>query len=144
MLDIDFFKQINDRHGHLAGDQCLKHIAKLLTEFSRANDYVFRIGGEEFFLLSLNESAQGGVKLAEKIRAAIEQHPVVFKDTIIPLTTSIGVSQADYCKDSEESLTQLLFHADKALYEAKANGRNLVVKYVDSDKGARTVWDVVS
>ncbi len=144
MLDIDFFKQINDRHGHLAGDQCLKHIAKLLTEFSRNNDYVFRIGGEEFFLLSLIDASEGGVVLAEKIRSAIEQHPAVFKDSIIPLTTSIGVSQAVFGRDFDESLTQLLFQSDKALYEAKSKGRNCVVVYTEPRSDSRRVRDGVS
>ena len=65
MFDIDHFKQINDRHGHLAGDQCLTHLSQLLKETSRANDYVFRIGGEEFLILSINDSHEGSRLLAE-------------------------------------------------------------------------------
>jgi len=87
LLDLDLFKQINDRYGHLGGDQCLTHLSKLLKETSRANDYVFRIGGEEFLILSINDSHEGSRLLAEKVRGTLERHPTAFKDTIIPLTT---------------------------------------------------------
>jgi diguanylate cyclase (GGDEF)-like protein len=141
LLDLDHFKQINDRHGHLGGDQCLTHLAKLLKETSRANDYVFRIGGEEFLILSINDSHEGSRLLAEKIRSTLEQHPAAFKDTIIPLTASIGVSHADTSLPPDESLTNLLYNADKALYQAKTKGRNQVRMYIQMDELEHSAWD---
>lgn len=144
LLDLDHFKQINDRHGHLAGDQCLTYLSQLLKETSRANDYVFRIGGEEFLVLSINDSHEGSRLLAEKIRSTLEHNPTSFKDTIIPLTTSIGVSHADTSLPPEEALTVLLYNADKALYQAKSKGRNQVRMYMQVDDNSRSVWDYVS
>ncbi|MEJ2179500.1 MAG: diguanylate cyclase, partial [Gammaproteobacteria bacterium] len=144
LLDLDHFKQINDRHGHLAGDQCLTHLSQLLKETSRANDYVFRIGGEEFLILSINDSHEGSRLLAEKIRSTLEQNPTAFKDTIIPQTASIGVSHADTSLPPDESLTNLLYNADKALYQAKSKGRNQVRMYVNVDDQSQSSWDYVS
>lgn len=127
MLDIDYFKDINDNHGHLAGDQCLSHISKLLKDSSRASDYVFRMGGEEFLILSISDTPQGGELLAEKIRKKLEQQPVSYKQITIKMTTSIGVSLTENNLNPESALTNLLYHADKALYAAKNNGRNQVV-----------------
>jgi len=141
LLDLDHFKQINDRHGHLAGDHCLTDLAQLLRETSRANDYVFRIGGEEFLILSINDSHEGSRLLAEKVRSALEQNPTTFKDTIIPLTTSVGVSHADTSLPPDEGLTNLLYNADKALYQAKTKGRNQVRIYIPVDDHASSAWD---
>lgn len=144
MLDVDFFKQINDRYGHLAGDQCLVHFARLLKETSRTNDFVFRIGGEEFLLLSLNDTQDGGKVLGEKIRSVLEQNPAQYKDSLIPLTTSVGISHCELNLPADEALTHLLFNADKALYQAKSSGRNQVRVYVSADKHSRSIWDYVS
>lgn len=144
LLDLDHFKQINDRHGHLAGDQCLTHLAQLLNETSRANDYVFRIGGEEFLILSINDSHEGSRLLAEKVRSSLEQNPTTFKDTIIPITTSIGVAHADTSMPPEDALTNLLYNADKALYHAKSKGRNQVRMHSRLDDNSHSVWDYVS
>jgi len=145
LLDLDHFKQINDHHGHLAGDQCLVHLAELLKETSRANDFGFRIGGEEFLILSINDSNEGSRLLAEKIRISLEQNPTAFKDNIIPLTASIGVSHADTSLPPDESLTNLLYQADKALYQAKSNGRNQVRMFNKfSEDNSRAAWNNVS
>lgn len=131
LMDIDHFKLINDQHGHLGGDECLVHFAKLLQENCRATDYMFRIGGEEFLLLSLNETLEGGKQLGEKIRVAIDRTPVRYKNTIIPMTTSVGISHARQEVAPEQSLRQLLMESDKALYDCKAKGRNRVIVYDD-------------
>lgn len=136
MLDLDHFKAINDAHGHLTGDHCLTHMATLLKEFSRANDYVFRVGGEEFFILSLNDSAGGAQTWAEKIRTALQQRPCQCGDKNIVMTTSIGISHADIELEPDMALTTLLYQADKALYQAKGNGRNQVVVFEDT-----IAWD---
>ena len=133
LLDIDHFKQINDQFGHLGGDQCLIQFSRLLRDTCRASDYVFRIGGEEFLILSINDNKQGGQLLAEKIRDIIENHPARLGETIIPMTTSAGVSHAEYSLAAQEALSHLLLHADKALYEAKISGRNKVIADTDAD-----------
>jgi diguanylate cyclase len=116
----------------------------LLKDTSRANDYVFRIGGEEFLVLSLNDSYEGSRLLAEKIRSSLEQNPTIFKDTIIALTTSVGVSHADVSLAPEDALTNLLYNADNALYQAKTKGRNQVRIHMQLDDNPHTVWDSVS
>ena len=143
-LDIDYFKKINDNYGHLAGDQCLSHISKLLKEFSRASDYVFRMGGEEFLILSLSDTAQGGKLLAEKIRSTLEQKPVTYKEKTINMTASIGVSLTDNSLNAESALTNLLYHADKALYAAKNKGRNQVAIYVDEQQKTQPLRDTAA
>jgi diguanylate cyclase (GGDEF)-like protein len=143
-LDIDHFKNINDSHGHLAGDQCLSHISRLLKEFSRASDYVFRMGGEEFLILSISDTPQGGELLAEKIRSTLEAQPVTYKQATIKMTTSVGVSLTDNKLNPEAALTNLLYHADKALYAAKNNGRNQVIIYADQQQNAAALRDAAS
>jgi diguanylate cyclase (GGDEF)-like protein len=127
LLDIDHFKQINDKYGHLGGDQCLIQFSKLLRDTCRANDYIFRIGGEEFLILSINDNKPGGQLLADKIRDIIESYPATLNDTTIPMTTSAGVSHADFSLTAQDALSHLLLHADKALYKAKVSGRNKVI-----------------
>ncbi|WP_455204191.1 diguanylate cyclase [Kaarinaea lacus] len=144
LLDIDHFKQINDEHGHLGGDQCLMQFARLLRDASRANDYVFRIGGEEFLILSVNDNREGGRMLAEKIRQIVEHHPAVFNKVVIPMATSAGVSHADFRLKPEEALSHLLFHADKALYQAKMSGRNQVKVHIHTDDETHSMWNEVS
>jgi diguanylate cyclase (GGDEF)-like protein len=129
MLDLDFFKKINDRHGHLAGDQCLSEVGRILKESCRASDYVFRMGGEEFLILSLVDNPQKSEQLAEKIRNRLEQSPILYKDRHITMTISIGLCQADNNLNPDAALTNLLFHTDTALYAAKHKGRNQVVSY---------------
>jgi len=131
LMDIDHFKAINDQYGHLGGDECLVHFSKVMNENCRATDYIFRIGGEEFLLLSLNETLEGGKQLGEKIRSAIDKSPVRYKNAIIPMTTSVGISHARQEVPSEDALRQLLMESDKALYRAKSEGRNRVVMYED-------------
>jgi diguanylate cyclase (GGDEF)-like protein len=131
LLDIDHFKQINDQFGHLGGDQCLIQFSHLLRDTCRANDYIFRIGGEEFLILSIHDNQQGGQLLAEKIRDIIEKHPASLNDTVIPMTTSAGVSHVDFSLGAHEALSNLLMHADKALYAAKISGRNQVAAHTE-------------
>jgi diguanylate cyclase (GGDEF)-like protein len=132
MLDLDHFKKINDRHGHLTGDQCLIHMSKILKESCRASDHIFRMGGEEFLILSLSETPQGAELLAEKICTALAESPVRNKRALINMTTSVGVGQSEIELDAEAALTNLLFHADKALYAAKNAGRNQVIIFNNS------------
>lgn len=129
LCDLDFFKKINDQHGHLAGDQCLVHFAKLLKQFSRSSDFLYRIGGEEFAILSICKDMEGSVAIAEKLRLACEENPVMYRGKNIVATVSCGVSFTTPDDPHETALQRLLSRADKALYEAKENGRNRVCVY---------------
>jgi len=128
LLDLDYFKAINDSHGHLGGDAVLRHFANLLKHNSRANDYLFRIGGEEFLLLNVTEDPEASAALANKIRELVSASPAKYQGVEIPIAVSIGVSCC-LGTSGEGSLSQLMRAADKALYEAKSNGRNQVVRH---------------
>ncbi|MCP8898831.1 GGDEF domain-containing protein [Gilvimarinus xylanilyticus] len=121
MIDIDHFKQINDLHGHGAGDKIIAEVAATIERISRGSDTTFRYGGEEFSLVLSATGASGGLITAERLRRAIEQMKFIHNGKIIHTTVSIGVSA---CQDADESLDQLLERADSALYKAKRAGRN--------------------
>jgi diguanylate cyclase (GGDEF)-like protein len=123
LADLDHFKSVNDRYGHDAGDEALKHIAGLLQSNCRNQEECFRIGGEEF-AISLKEcSIEHAKTIAERIRTAIESAPVQWQGLDFKCTVSIGlcVSKAG------ESPQTTYRHADAALYQAKQEGRNCVV-----------------
>jgi len=122
IIDIDHFKLVNDTHGHIAGDKVLKSVAQIIQNAIRRSDEVFRYGGEEFVVI-LSNTNQGGARfLAERVKKQIEQL-VVHVDEEIKVTASIGISSSDILGDASEILEQ----ADKALYQAKDQGRNRVV-----------------
>ncbi|WP_299805345.1 diguanylate cyclase [uncultured Shewanella sp.] len=128
MLDIDRFKLINDSYGHLAGDQALRVIADKLKEtLKRPTDLVSRFGGEEFAIILPNTDKIGAQQVAETVRKVISELPISWGENRIPLTVSIGVSSEIIT--SEEHTTLLLEQADKALYQAKNDGRNRVRLY---------------
>lgn len=124
LLDVDYFKRINDAHGHHIGDTALTAIARILTTMTRAEDTAARIGGEEFALLLPNTNRLGAAVLAERIRAAIEKEGFLVAGEPVPLTASMGV--ASYCGDAVDSIEQLLQVADRRLYLAKQAGRNRI------------------
>lgn len=130
LIDIDYFKQINDRFGHAEGDNALRQLAQRLLESVRANDTVVRHGGEEFALW-LPDSDQEGAKItAKRVHAQISKIQVVGQS----FTVSIGISSmAHNGQDAEIFLEHLLAQADAAVYEAKANGRNCTVCFADFD-----------
>lgn len=128
LIDLDYFKSINDSWGHLGGDAVLVHFAQLLQHNSRANDFLFRIGGEEFLILNVAENPRASVALAEKIRELVSCSPATYQGNTVPITVSIGISCC-YGKSGEVSLSMLMRAADKALYEAKSSGRNCVVQH---------------
>jgi len=117
LLDMDHFKEYNDRVGHLDGDQALKTVGQILKETARAQDHVARYGGEEFAIVLPNTSKVNALKLAVRIRLTMDSIPLA-------LTLSAGV--ATFPQDAKEP-KDLLKSADKALYEAKRLGRNRVV-----------------
>lgn len=123
-IDLDNFKQLNDGHGHEAGDLVLQQFASLLLNKSRAGDYLFRMGGEEFLLIMVDVNARSAARAAEKIRALIASE--VFRlpqDVNLHLTASLGLALFNGHPDYQ----QLLRRSDAALYEAKHNGRDRVV-----------------
>jgi diguanylate cyclase (GGDEF)-like protein len=126
MIDVDHFKMYNDRHGHPAGDEVLRSVARLLTEERRANDVVARYGGEEFAVLLIGTDKPSSAQLAERIRESIAGHgfPHGVEQPGKHLTISIGVAAAPVDARSAEDL---LAAADAALYRAKSGGRNRVV-----------------
>jgi diguanylate cyclase (GGDEF)-like protein len=123
MIDIDHFKHINDRYGHLAGDAVLKDVAMVVRSRIRREDVLARWGGEEFALLLPEVDLQGAVAMAEKVRRLIEKHIFTFDEVDIPVTLSAGVAALGKRQLSPEALVK---GADEKLYEAKQSGRNKV------------------
>jgi diguanylate cyclase (GGDEF)-like protein len=121
MVDIDHFKQINDRHGHAAGDAVLREVAARMRTVCRGSDVLGRYGGEEFVLLLPETGAQAAVAAGNKLRSVLSAEPVVLADSSIPLTASIGVAVWDEHMAASASLYSA---ADQALYRAKELGRD--------------------
>ncbi len=126
MVDIDFFKKVNDTHGHLAGDEVLKSVATLLAGSVRCEDLVARFGGEEFCIVTRDIPLAGAVKLAEQLRKAIEVRIVLFEETSLKITASFGVASLGAIPEDQRTPANLIEAADKALYRAKERGRNRV------------------
>ena len=121
VIDLDFFKNINDSHGHGCGDDVLRHIAGLIRKLCRPTDIVARFGGEEFAILAVNMDGGAVAAFFEKIRTAIEAEEIDHERKHIKITASIGV-----CHGIDSNLETMLKTADEQLYRAKQNGRNRV------------------
>jgi diguanylate cyclase (GGDEF)-like protein len=119
MIDVDFFKQVNDSFGHNAGDEVLTHLAKLLEGSKRSTDYLGRWGGDELILLLTDTNLQGAMNVAEKLRNRVSHHTFPHRH---PLTISVGASEYQ----GQDTLVQFIGRADRALYDAKHLGRNRV------------------
>jgi diguanylate cyclase (GGDEF)-like protein len=124
MIDIDFFKQVNDTCGHAAGDQVLVQFSRMLQEQVRAIDIPGRLGGEEFGVLLPSTNLAAALDLAERLRDSAQALINVFGTSVIKVTISTGVAQ--FCPPMSR-LDELLKSADQALYQAKNTGRNRVV-----------------
>lgn len=122
-IDIDFFKRVNDSWGHAAGDEVLRHLTRQLRHATRQIDLVGRTGGEEFALLLPDTGVGEALGLAERLRAQIAQSPATYNGRTIPFTVSIGVSAL---LPGDADIEAALGRADRALYEAKAGGRDTV------------------
>lgn len=124
MVDIDHFKAVNDRHGHMAGDRVLCHVADLLRTRLRTQDMVGRYGGEEFLVLLPGTALHDAVVLAETLRSSVEQSPAMHDGHPIAVSLSIGVCGGR--PQHADAWDALIRRADQALYAAKAAGRNRV------------------
>ena len=123
LIDIDHFKAVNDTYGHLAGDQCLVWIGQHIKQsLKRSTDMAFRYGGEEFCLILPDTDGKGAVALAEALRKSIAKQACSFKEIDIPLTISNGI--CTYQQQDDVLPEQIFAGADKALYQAKYDGRN--------------------
>lgn len=121
MFDVDHFKQLNDRFGHLEGDRMLKELAQLMDECARETDFVGRYGGEEFLIIMPQTNLEGACAFSERLRAIIEGQ--------LRLTVSAGVATAN----DGDTRDSLLTRADDALYSAKAAGRNMVFRHTGEE-----------
>ncbi|MFZ2306468.1 MAG: GGDEF domain-containing protein [Rhodoferax sp.] len=124
MVDLDFFKHINDHYGHPAGDAVLQQVAGILQRAVRSTDVVARMGGEEFIVLMPNTARCGALAAAEKLRHALSESPLDLGECRVPVTASIGVTGLG--PQQHASIDALYAAADLALYAAKKNGRNRV------------------
>ncbi|AEH44760.1 diguanylate cyclase [Thermodesulfatator indicus DSM 15286] len=122
ILDIDFFKNINDKYGHLCGDKVLKTLAEILREETRKSDILARYGGEEFVILLPSTNLQGAKTLAERLRQKIEKYEFSCEKYKFSITVSFGVASLDPKKKT--TVIDFLSAADKALYISKRQGRN--------------------
>jgi diguanylate cyclase (GGDEF)-like protein len=127
MIDVDFFKKVNDTHGHLAGDAVLVRLAQLAQACIRAEDMFARYGGEEFAVMARGTVTEDACVLAERLRAQVQATPFSFDDVAIPITVSIGVAAIPEVPATGP--TDLVAAADEALYAAKRGGRNCVAVY---------------
>lgn len=127
LLDLDFFKSINDQYGHPFGDTVLKGVAALLRGTVRETDAVSRYGGEEFAILLPDTGIAGAERVAGEIRGRVEEQTFLCGRTSVKVTTSIGI--ATMLAHTPPLPQSLLAYADKALYRAKALGRNRAVAY---------------
>ncbi len=131
LIDIDYFKDVNDTYGHIAGDMILRELGQRLKKRARTTDYVCRYGGEEFTIILVETSINLAKSIAEELRLIIEEKPFLIKDgQQVTITVSIGVSH--YTEDAKDALT-IFENADKALYEAKNSGRNRVCVFKKSN-----------
>lgn len=123
VIDLDYFKKINDTYGHLAGDQVLIHTAQILRSTIRQYDIVGRLGGEEFAVFMSDASVQTTREVAERIRQTIQATPTMVDNVPVAVTTSIGIS----IHTSPSTFESLFNDADEALYQGKSMGRNQTV-----------------
>jgi diguanylate cyclase (GGDEF)-like protein len=123
LIDVDHFKRINDAHGHAVGDQVLEHVAAVIAGQARQADSVGRYGGDEFIIVAPQSSLAGAAQAAERLRLAMEAEPIHARASDLRVTLSIGVAG---CTSEDLAVADVLARADRALYKAKAKGRNRV------------------
>jgi diguanylate cyclase (GGDEF)-like protein/PAS domain S-box-containing protein len=122
LVDIDYFKSINDTYGHQAGDFVIKTLSNLLTQSTRLVDTCYRIGGDEFAIILMNTDVKNARKVADKLRISIEKHEFNTNDMNLKITISIGTASSN----EAETVKELISLADSRLYNAKELGRNQI------------------
>ncbi|MDX1570483.1 MAG: YfiR/HmsC family protein [Xanthomonadales bacterium] len=132
MMDIDHFKRINDTFGHAAGDQVIEYVGKALHKNLREYDIVGRLGGEEYAMMLVDCDLARSVEIAERLCADFAAAEIPFAQTTLRITMSIGIGQI---RKEDDDIEQALLRADKALYAAKARGRNRVVVFAPEMEG---------
>jgi two-component system, cell cycle response regulator len=125
LLDIDFFKKVNDTHGHLGGDAALVHLSQVFAKSLRTEDLLSRYGGEEFVILLRGIPVDRAIAVAERLRQSLESQPVVHGETTFTITASFGCASLACCRAT--TTDGLIEAADRRLYRAKESGRNRVV-----------------
>lgn len=125
MLDVDYFKRINDYYGHQLGDTVLRRVSKAIRSALRGSDLLGRIGGEEFAILLVNTDPAAGERIAENIRRKVESLEV-YADTSTPVYITVSIGLTEYSSRKDDTVEALIARADEALYKAKAEGRNSV------------------
>ncbi len=123
MIDVDFFKKVNDKYGHLEGDLVLRTLSKIIRREKRESDYFFRYGGEEFLLLMPHTTLEDAKHLVDRIRLAFQRHPFTVGGETFHVTFSAGIASIRSCNGK---LDVLLKQVDDALYESKRKGRNCI------------------
>ncbi|WP_321275757.1 sensor domain-containing diguanylate cyclase [Thiomicrorhabdus indica] len=126
LIDVDYFKKVNDTYGHLIGDKVLKEISELITETARTEETTYRWGGEEFAVVTLDKQPGGAESLAERIRKAVEIHSFCANSNH-PLSLSVSCGSICFQPPCEQPNHELFALVDKQLYEAKNSGRNCIV-----------------
>ncbi len=129
MMDIDFFKRVNDTYGHLAGSAVLTEIGAIIHENLREVDLCGRYGGEEFLAYLPEVKEEQALAVAERLRQAVADHEFIYDDQVIRITISIGIS---LCPEDGETIKGLVGRADEAMYWCKENGRNRVCVFGES------------
>lgn len=124
MIDIDYFKKINDTYGHAVGDLVIKHLSSICKQNIRNTDVIARIGGEEFCIILPNTKIHSAHTIAETLRTRLVNSPLIIEGSAIKSTISIGVTQTDINDNNHKDIVN---RADIALYQAKNNGRNCVL-----------------
>ncbi|GHV48203.1 hypothetical protein FACS189499_07130 [Clostridia bacterium] len=133
MLDIDFFKKVNDKYGHAAGDTVLQSVSQLIENRLRRTDLCGRYGGEEFVVWLPSTDVKKSLLVAESIRRSVGDMKIMHEELLIHVTISIGIAGIDYGKPGISSIEQIIDRADHALYQAKANGRNRVIIHSEEE-----------
>jgi diguanylate cyclase (GGDEF)-like protein len=136
MIDIDWFKKINDSFGHPTGDQVLKDVAEIMSATTREYDHLYRVGGEEFVLVLNRVENEEAVSILEKLRIAFETNKFQIENNAFNITVSIGYYHSAQFNIS--SVKEAILLVDQALYRAKSNGRNRIESVAQQDISSST------
>ena len=144
MMDVDHFKIFNDKYGHQAGDEVLKHIVRIISSFSRRHDFLGRYGGEEFIFFFCHADKPTSLIIAERIRDAIQNNPVELDSGPVGVTASLGIAMAEKPDEFryellDDYLDVLINNADIAMYSAKKAGRNRVAIFEEGKMQSQDV-----